>query len=80
VTVKIYLARGHGCKSHHGAAQGGFTAAGFTYQSEDITAVQLKTETIHSLNRYVVLHKKAFTDGEVHVQIFYPQQRFIAVF
>ena len=74
MAVKVYLAGRNGCKPDHGTAQGGFAAAGLTHQSEDITAVQLKTEAVDCLDRRMVLHQQTFTDRKVDVQILYLQK------
>ena len=65
----------NGRKPDHGPPQCGFAAAGFTHQSKDITALQLKADTIYRLNRDMMLFQQTFTDGKVNMQIIYPQKR-----
>ncbi len=75
--IKINLSVRDGSQAHHSTAECCLAAAGFSHQSEHISPLQHKTKAIYGLYRCMVMHQNAFTDGEMHMQIFNPQQRII---
>lgn len=70
LAVKVYVAVSDRCQPDDRSTQGRFTAARLADQTEHIPPIELEVNTVDGLDRGLMMHQKAFPDGEMNVQVF----------